>query len=223
MRPMPVAERSRPSGLSPPPPPRSELSEAASWTAWSARDLGHRAAEQDARDDLVLRQAGRGGEGDLRVVAPPETLMPTSTSSMSLVASTDRCADRPARPAKMTGRVHPEAAAGEAQIAADQLELADELPASRSCRHAQILGRPFGFEPHAGRRRRGCRRSGGGRAARCSARGRRHSARSAAGAARRGGARPASCAHLGGGLPDELVAHLAERELARDQRPWRRR
>src|SRR3546814_3905473 len=36
---MPAADCSLPSGFSPPPPPRSELSEAASWIAWVAERL----------------------------------------------------------------------------------------------------------------------------------------------------------------------------------------
>src|SRR3546814_9599480 len=38
-RSMPAADCSLPSGFSPPPPPRSELSEAASWIAWVAERL----------------------------------------------------------------------------------------------------------------------------------------------------------------------------------------
>ena len=68
MRVKPVAERSRPSGLRPPPPPRSVLSEAASWTAWSAEISVTELPNRMRDDDLVLRQRRRGGEGDLRVV-----------------------------------------------------------------------------------------------------------------------------------------------------------
>ena len=58
-RSMPVAERSRPSGLRPPPPPRSEFSEAASWTAWSAEIS---VTELPNRMRATTSSCGRPGE-----------------------------------------------------------------------------------------------------------------------------------------------------------------
>ena len=56
---MPVAERSRPSGLRPPPPPRSEFSEAASWTACSAEIS---VTELPNRMRATISSCGRPGE-----------------------------------------------------------------------------------------------------------------------------------------------------------------
>ena len=90
-RSMPVAERSRPSGLRPPPQPRSEFSEAASWTAWIAEiwvtELPNRMRE-------TISSCGRPGE-EVKAICGlferPVTLIPTSTPSMSLVATRSIC------------------------------------------------------------------------------------------------------------------------------------
>ena len=219
-RSIPVAERSRPSGLRPPEPPRSELSEAASWTAWIARDLGHRAAEQDSRDNLVLRQRGRGGEGDLRVVGPAgDGDADLDALDVAGRDEIDLGVGRTAAGEGDAAAIEPEAAAGEAQRAADQFDLADDLGRRGGALDAQIR-LPFRFEAHAGDEDPvvgveadveppDARHAGIGRF-----RARRRQRLAAA-------AHAGELGHLGRGLADDLVAHLAQIELPVIEAPLR--
>ena len=215
---MPVAERSRPSGLRPPPPPRSELSEAASWTAWSAEIC---VTELPNRMRETISSCGRPGE-EVKAICGlferPVTLMPTSTLSMSLVAARSICGLGGRSPTKVDlAAVEPEAAAGEAQRAADQLDLADELGRRRRAPGRADPRPPFGFEAHAGdedavvgaRRMSSRQMLGTPASALCSLPG--------VGSGSPRAADAGQLRHFGGGLPDDLVADLAEIELARDR------
>ena len=76
---IPVAERSRPSGLRPPEPPRSEFNEAANWTAWIAEIC---VTELPNRMRETISSCGRPGE-EVKAICGlfdrPLTLRPTVT------------------------------------------------------------------------------------------------------------------------------------------------
>ena len=90
---MPVAERSRPSGLSPPRAAAQRIQRRGELDRLDRRNLRHRAAEQDARDDLVLRQRRRRGEGDLRVVGAARDVDADRRPGRCRWSRRDRCAD----------------------------------------------------------------------------------------------------------------------------------
>ena len=186
------------------------------------RNLGHRAAEQDARDHLVLRQAGRGGEGDLRIV---RALPVDVDADLDIL---DRRWSRRGRCCGLGGRwpakaIWPRSSRkrrpARLRVAADQLELADDRRASRSCPGRAGRADHSDSRPMPRDDRRGCRREAGGRAPRCSARPAVGLlARSAAGIGSPRRRTPASCAHLGRRLADELVADLAQLPARRRSR-----
>ena len=174
-RSMPVADLSRPSGLSPPPLPLSELQRGGELHRLQRRDLRHRAAEQDARDDLVLRQRGRGGEGDLRI----ERAAGDDDADLDTLDVGGGDEIEPRRPRALEGdlaAIEAEAPAGEAQRAADHPHLADQLERRGRAPGAQVAPCAIRIPCPCRRRRCGCWRAARCRAARRSARGRPRSA-----------------------------------------------
>ena len=139
-----------PSGLRPPPPPRSEFSEAASWTAWSAEIS---VTEPPNRIRAMISSCGRpaiGGEGDLRIVGAARDV--DVDGDVLDVGAGDEVDPRIGRPGAGEGDMAAgdvEALAREAVGAADQLGLADDRR-SRGRALDPKVGAPFGFEAHAG-------------------------------------------------------------------------
>ena len=83
MRLKPVAERSRPSGLRPPPPPRNVFSEAASWTAWIALIS---VTELPNRMRATTSSCGRLGEEVKAVVQASPGYVPGRALADELIA-----------------------------------------------------------------------------------------------------------------------------------------